>query len=67
MHVGGVFCDLAKAFDCVNHEIFLSKLHYFGIQGATANWFRAYLTERKQKIEIKSPYATQVPSQAGEQ
>jgi hypothetical protein len=59
MHVGGIFCDLAKTFDCVNHEMLLSKLHYFGIQGATANWFRSYLTERKQKVEIKSPYATQ--------
>jgi hypothetical protein len=59
MHVGGIFCDLAKAFDCVNYEMLLSKLHYFGIQGSMANWFRSYLIERKQKIEIKSPYATQ--------
>jgi hypothetical protein len=59
MHVGGAFCDLAKAFDCVNHEILLAKLPYFGIQGATASWFRSYPTERKQKIEIKSCHATQ--------
>jgi hypothetical protein len=59
MQVGGIFCDLAKAFECVNHEILLSKLHYFGIPRATANWFISYLTERKQKIEIKSPYSTQ--------
>jgi hypothetical protein len=39
MHVGGIFCDLAKAFDCVNPEMLLSKLDYFGIQGATAKWF----------------------------
>jgi hypothetical protein len=58
-HVGGVFCDLAKAFDCVNHEMLLTKLHYFGIRGSTANWFKSYPTNRKQKIEIKSPYITQ--------
>jgi hypothetical protein len=54
MHVEGMFCDLAKAFDCVNHEILLVKLHYYGIQGTVANWFRSYLTNRKQKTEIKS-------------
>jgi hypothetical protein len=60
--VGGIFCDLAKPFDCVNHGILLSKLHYFGVLGAMVNWFRSCLTGRKQKIEIKSPYGTQSTS-----
>jgi hypothetical protein len=70
MHVGGIFCDLAKAFDCfffdcVNHEILLTKLHFFGIQGATASWFRSYLTNRKQKIDyLMQP---EVSTQPGEQ
>jgi hypothetical protein len=51
MHVGGIFCDLAKAFDCVNLEILLVKLRYYGIQGMVANCFRYYLTNRKQKLK----------------
>jgi len=58
MYVGGIVCDLSKAFDCVNHEILLTKLHFYGIQGITVDWFRTYLTNRKQKVEIKSPNST---------
>jgi hypothetical protein len=52
MHGGGIFCDLAKAFDCVNHEILLVKLHYYDIQRTVANWFGSYLTNTKEKGKL---------------
>jgi hypothetical protein len=60
-----IFCDLAKAFDCVYHEILLTKLHVYGIQGIAAKWFRSYLTRRKQKVVVKSPKNNQTFSQTG--
>jgi hypothetical protein len=48
MHVDGIFCDPAKAFDCVNHDILLSKLNFYGIKGKAGQWFISYLRGRKQ-------------------
>jgi len=50
LYFGGISCDLSKAFDCVYHEILLTTLHFYGIQGITIDWFRSYLTNRKQKV-----------------
>jgi len=49
---GGIFCDLSKVFDFVNHEILLAKLCHYGIRGVSLNWFKTYITNRKQKVKI---------------
>ena len=40
--------------DYVNHEILLAKLQHYGIEGVNANWIRSYLTNRKQRAEIRT-------------
>ena len=47
----GVFIDLSKAFDKVDHSILLKKLKFYGITDKHLAWFESYLSNRKQFIE----------------
>jgi len=51
-HVGGIFCDLTRAFECVNHNILLHKLQYYGITGSSLSWFKSYLENKAEGLPI---------------
>ena len=48
----GIFIDLRKAFDTVNHSILLSKLQHYGIREIVKDWFSSYLSKRIQTTQI---------------
>ena len=47
----GIFIDLSKAFDAVNHNILLKKLKLYGIENSNLKCFTSYFSRRKQYIE----------------
>jgi hypothetical protein len=56
--VGGIFCDLKKASDCVNHDILLSKLEFYGIVGKAYALLKSYLKDRCQTVLIDNWYTS---------
>ena len=53
--VGGIFCDVQKAFDCVNHNILLIKLEFYGITGINYKLLKSYLKGRYQRVVLIIP------------
>ena len=53
----GLFLDLKKAFDVCSHDILLKKLEKFGIFDSSLQWFKTYLSNRKQIVDINGNYS----------
>jgi hypothetical protein len=56
--VGGIFCDIRKAFDCADHGILMSKMEFCGITGKTYQLTKSYLSDRYHIVIIDNNIST---------
>ena len=50
----GVFLDLTKAFDTIDHQILFCKLEHYGIRGLPLEWIKTYFSCRQQFVQFNS-------------
>jgi len=55
--VGGIFFDLEKAFNCVNHDFLLAKIEYYGIRGVMYTLIKSYLENRHQRVKFNNKFS----------
>ena len=60
-----MFLDLAKAFDSVSHPRLLIKLEALGITGDLLNWFKAFLSDRRQRVVVNGQFSSWLPVTSG--
>ena len=57
--------DFTKAFDSVPHERLLLKLRLYGVGGTLLNWFKCFLTTRRQRLVLNGSFSSWLPVISG--
>lgn len=63
--VGAVLMDLSKAFDTINHDLLIAKLHAYGFSESSLLFIHSYLKNRFQRTRINSSFSEWLPLQVG--
>ena len=56
-YAGAILMDLSKAFDTINHELLLAKLHAYGFDKQSLALILNYLTNRWQRTKINNVFS----------
>lgn len=60
-----ILLDFSKAFDMVNHEKLLYKLHFYGIRGQTLKWIKGFLDNRSQSVVVNGSTSSSIQVSSG--
>ena len=55
--VGTILMDLSKAYVCLPHDLIIAKFEAYGLSKSSLSLLLDYLTSRKQRVRIGSPYS----------
>ena len=57
-YVGAILMDLSKAFDCINHNLLIAKLHAYGFSRNSLEYIYSYLSDRQQRVVVEGVPST---------
>ena len=60
-----ILMDLSKAFDCLDHDILIAKLHAYGFSKSALELIYSYLNERKQRVKVNGSFSAWKESTKG--
>ena len=62
---GALLTDLSKAFDCLNHNLLIAKLHAYGFDYNSLAYIYSYLSDRKHRTKVNNSFSTWAPISSG--